>query len=130
MENPCGTADSPPCENWDRDRFHILSDGQLVVGLIDHAALDHEESRSLVTVVRITDSGGLFSESTVEIQIEDENEGPMFNAKIQEVIYVVAQSTPESERKRNCTIRHTLSRKIRYNKWKLAGLSQSLHLER
>jgi hypothetical protein len=96
LENPCGTANSPPCENWDRHRVHILSDGQLVVGLVGHAALDHEESRSLVTVVRITDSGGLFSESTVEIQIEDENERPMFNPKIQEVIYVVAQSIPGS----------------------------------
>jgi len=55
------------------DRFEVV-DGQL--RLVDGVSLDHEEMASIELTVTATDSGGLSTEETFTIDVQDVNEGP------------------------------------------------------
>ncbi|MEL7058382.1 MAG: cadherin repeat domain-containing protein, partial [Pseudomonadota bacterium] len=55
------------------DRFEVV-DGEL--RLAEGVELDHEEAASLEVTVTATDSGGLETSETFEINVKDVNEGP------------------------------------------------------
>ncbi|MEO1567267.1 MAG: cadherin repeat domain-containing protein, partial [Pseudomonadota bacterium] len=55
------------------DRFEVV-DGE--VRLVDGVSLDHEEAASIELTVTATDSGGLSTEETFTIDVQDVNEGP------------------------------------------------------
>ena len=100
--NPCG-IDQKPCTQWNRNMIQISHTGQLYLDIISENELDFETASALITVIEITDPNGLYARGTVEVDIVDVNEAPLFDEKILKSFFVIEESTIGT------TVRITLS---------------------
>ena len=89
--NPCG-IDQKPCTQWNRNMIQISHTGQLYLDIISENELDFETASALITVIEITDPNGLYARGTVEVDIVDVNEAPLFDERIMKSFFVIEES--------------------------------------
>ena len=66
--------------------------GQLYLDIVSENELDFETASAIITVIEIADPNGLYARGTVEVDIVDVNEAPLFDERIMKSFFVIEES--------------------------------------
>ena len=93
--NPCGLTAERQCSQWPREYLKVptssLSEDQyssiLVVGADGAKNIDYERERSFSILVGVRDGFALTATGTLDIQVLNVNERPVFRSAINKTVY-------------------------------------------